>query len=158
VTDEAFGALWRYLLGVDLVDTIRLTGRPPDEPTHLLFTDPRVCSITGGGDDLWLRLVDLAGALSARSYDGEPVVLEVADPVLEANSGRYRVSAEGRARTDAAPELLLTVGTLAMRYLGTWRASALASVGRIRPADTTALTRADRLFSTGISAWCGTHF
>ncbi|GAB2970985.1 hypothetical protein GCM10017788_21940 [Amycolatopsis acidiphila] len=50
-TDEAFAGLWCYLLGVDLVDGIEAGGRPLDEPTALLFTDPRAVKITGGGDD-----------------------------------------------------------------------------------------------------------
>ncbi|KAA9152180.1 GNAT family N-acetyltransferase [Amycolatopsis acidicola] len=156
--DEAFAGLWRYLLAVDLVDTIELGGRPPDDPTPLLFADPRVCAVTGGGDDLWLRLVDVGQALAAREYEGEPVVLEVADRVLERNSGRYRVSADGAERTDEPAELTLGVDALAMLYFGAWKASALAGVGRIGATGPDALRHADRLFATRASGWCGTHF
>ncbi|TVT30753.1 GNAT family N-acetyltransferase, partial [Amycolatopsis rhizosphaerae] len=156
--DAACGGLWRYLLGVDLVDTIKLPGRPLDEFAPLLFTDPRRCARTEGGDGLWLRLVDVPSALAARTYEGEPVVIEVADPVLEDNSGRYRISPGGVERTDRPAELRLDVDALAMLYLGAWRASALATAGRVRAADESALTRADRLFATETPAWCGTHF
>lgn len=157
-TDEAFAGLWRYLLGIDLVDGIEAQDRPPDEPTTLLFTDPRAVEVTGGTDDLWLRLVDVETALAAREYEGEPVVLEVADPVLEANSGRYRVSPAGVSRTGAPAQLRLGVDALAMLYLGTWRASALVTAGRVQVGDPVAPERADRLFATRRSAWCGTHF
>jgi predicted acetyltransferase len=157
-SDEAFAGLWRYLLAVDLVDEIRVEGRPTDEPTELLFTDSRVCRTTGGDDDLWLRLVDVPAALAAREYEGEPVVLDVVDSLLPDNSGRYRVSADDVARTDAPAELRLGVDTLAMLYFGARRASALAATGRIHPADPDAVARADALFRTRVSAWCGTHF
>ncbi|NIH83536.1 GNAT family N-acetyltransferase [Amycolatopsis granulosa] len=157
-TDEAFTGLWRYLLGVDLVDTIRAGERPVDEPVELLFTDIRAVRDTGGGDELWLRLVDVPAALGAREYTGEPVVLEVADPVLAANSGRYRVSPDGVHRTDETADLRLGVDALAMIYLGTWRPSLLAGAGRIRATSASGLERADRLFTTPVPAWCGTHF
>lgn len=155
---DAFAGLWRYLLTVDLVDEIAVGGRAPDEPTPLLFADSRACTITGGGDDLWLRLVDVEQALAAREYEGEPVVVEVSDRMLERNSGRYRISAEGAERTEEPAELSLDAGTLAMLYFGTWRPSALAGVGRISAAGPEVPRRADRLFATPVSGWCGTHF
>lgn len=157
-TGEAFNGLWRYLLGVDLIDTLRAEERPVDEPTELLFTDIRAVRDTGGGDELWLRLVDVPAALAAREYDGEPVVLEVVDPLLETNSGRYEVSRDGARRTGASADLRLGVDALAMAYLGAWRPSVLAAAGRIQPASPFGLERADRLFATPVPAWCGTHF
>ncbi|TNC25451.1 GNAT family N-acetyltransferase [Amycolatopsis alkalitolerans] len=157
-TAEAFAGLWRYLLAVDLVDTIEAPGRPLDEPIPLLFADPRAAKVTGGGDDLWLRLVDVPAALAAREYEGEPVVLEVTDPVLTANSGRYRVGPEGVTRAEAPAQLGLGVDALAMLYFGAWAASALVTAGRIQVAGPDDAERADRLFATRPPAWCGTHF
>lgn len=157
-SDEAFAGLWRYLLSVDLVDTIQAEDRPLDEPTSLLFTDPRVCEVTAVTDDLWLRLADVPAALAARTYEGEPVVLEVTDPVLEGNSGRYRVGPDGVERTSDPAELRLGVDALAMLYFGGWPASALVAAGRVQVAEASAVTRAEGLFATRPSAWCGTHF
>lgn len=157
-TSEASTGLWRYLLGVDLVDTLRAEERPLDELPELLFTDIRAVKDTGGGDELWLRLADVPAALAARSYVGEPVVLEVADPVLDGNSGRYRVAPDGVERTEETPDLRLGVDALAMIYLGAWRPSQLAAAGRIQPVGPSSPERADRLFATPVPAWCGTHF
>jgi predicted acetyltransferase len=158
-TSEAFAGLWRFLLGVDLVDVISLTDRPLDEPTELLFTDPRCCLPTGGVDAaLWLRLVDVPGALAAREYRGDRVVIEVSDPMLRTNSGRYLVSPEGAVPTSEPAGLLLGVDALAMLYLGAWRASTLAGIGLIQPVDQKAVAAADELFRTHVAAWCGTHF
>ncbi|WP_369822118.1 GNAT family N-acetyltransferase [Saccharomonospora sp. CUA-673] len=70
----AAAGLWRYLLSVDLVDTIEAALRPVDEPLDLLLTDPRAVSTTDLGDDLWLRLIDVPAALAARTYGDEQLV------------------------------------------------------------------------------------
>lgn len=155
---EAFVGLWRFLLGVDLVDTIEASARPLDEPVELLFTDPRICTVTGTSDEVWLRLVDVPTALAARRYAGEPVVLDVVDPLVKSNCGRYRVG-PGEVRPTREPaELRLDVDALAMVYLGTWRPSALAQVGRAYITSSEVAARADALFRTRSHAWCGTFF
>ncbi|WP_216204710.1 GNAT family N-acetyltransferase [Amycolatopsis aidingensis] len=155
---SAFAGLWRYLLGVDLVGEIEASGRPQDEYAELLFTDPRAVRVNGASDALWLRLVDVPGALRARERGQGTVVLEVVDPVLEHNSGRYLVSADEVTEVTAPAGLRLHVDTLAMIYLGGWRPSALAEAGRIEVADPAAVAAADSLFATHRTAWCGTFF
>lgn len=155
----ACAGLWRFLTGVDLLEAVEVFDRPLDDVAELLFTDSRVCTpaeTTAGR--LWLRLVDVPAALAARAYEGEPVVLEVVDPFLQANSGRYLVSPDRAAVTTGPAGLRLDVSTLAMLYLGTWSASALAAAGRIEEIEPGAAARADRLFRTEVAAWCGTRF
>ncbi|WP_141995609.1 GNAT family N-acetyltransferase [Amycolatopsis cihanbeyliensis] len=155
---SAFAGIWRYLLGVDLVAEIEASARPRDEYAELLFTDPRAVRATGAGDDIWLRLVDVPGALRARERGQGTVVLEVVDPLLESNSGRYLVSAGEVSKVTTPAGLRLNVDTLAMIYLGGWRPSALAEAGRIEVADPAAVVAADSLFATRRAAWCGTFF
>lgn len=156
---EAFAGLWRFLLAVDLVDTIEVDVAPTDEPLELLFADPRACRVTGVGDDLWVRLVDVRAALAARAYDdGGPLVVDVDDPVLADNSGRYVVGSGEVRRTDAEPDLRLDVAALAMVYLGAWRPSALVATGRITVRDSDVTVRADSVFRTRTAPWCGTFF
>ncbi|MGH3518689.1 MAG: GNAT family N-acetyltransferase [Haloechinothrix sp.] len=158
-SDEAFADLWRFLVGVDLVDRIDVPCRPVDEPLETLFTDPRACSVTWLGDDLWLRLVDVRAALSARTYAGDgQVVLEVRDALLPQNSGRYVVSAAGATTTDRSAALRIDVDTAAMLYLGTWRPSALVAAGRVEVIDPQAVKALDRLLATATQPWCGTFF
>lgn len=155
----AFAGLWRFLAGVDLLDTVEVFDRPLDDPAELLFTDPRACrSAETTGGRLWLRLADVFAALEAREYEGDPVVLDVVDPLLENNSGRYLVSPDRVAVTTEPAGIRLEVSTLAMLYLGTWSASALAAAGRIEEVEPGAAARADRLFRTDVAAWCGTRF
>ncbi|MGW4090302.1 hypothetical protein [Nocardia sp. NPDC004750] len=47
-------------------------------------------------DETWLRLVDVGHAPARRTYrEAAAVVVEVRDPILTANSGRYRIAVDG---------------------------------------------------------------
>jgi predicted acetyltransferase len=155
----ARAALWRYLLSVDLVSGVHARHRPVDEPLALMLTDHRHAATLAVEDDLWLRPVDVAAALAARTYRAAgPVVLAVTDRLLPANTGHYEIGPDGARRTDAAADLALDVETLGMLYLGQWSATALAAAGRIDVRDAAAPARADELFTTVAAPWCGTHF
>lgn len=155
---SAFAGLWRFLLGVDLVDTIVVRQRSLEEPLELLFTDPRVCETTEVGDESWLRLVDVEAALRARVWHGEPLVLEITDPILEHNTGRYRVGPTGVTRTDQPADARLGVDTLAMMFVGGWRPSALVDAGRITVRAAEVAPLMDDLARTRSAPWCGTFF
>lgn len=150
--------LWRYLIGIDLVDEVVAYFRPVDDPIEAMLVDSYAVRDESEGE-LWLRIVDVPAALAARTYGvAEPVVVEVTDSLLAANSGRYRVGPHGMERVTDAPALTMDVDVLAMIYLGTWRPSTLAGIGRITVADETALPAADRLFAVDQPAWNGSMF
>jgi predicted acetyltransferase len=160
----ATAALWRFLLGVDLVDSVQARLRPLDEPLELLLADPRACAVTGNEDETWLRIVDVPAALEARGWGtAEPVLLAVHDGFLEANAGVYRI-ADGSAERigplggPMRPELECTVAGLAMAYLGDRRPSELVASGWWSAPDPTAVPRADAAFATAGTPWCGTYF
>jgi predicted acetyltransferase len=158
-TQEVRNDLWRFMLGIDLVSEIYCPSRPVDENVQLLLADPRKCQTPGVDDDLWVRLVDVPAALAARTYgDAEPVVISVNDKFLPENSGSYLVSRDGVSRTSEPAAFTVDVDVLAMMYLGTWKPSDLAAAGRLDVADAEALPRADKLFASDKTAWCGTGF
>jgi len=155
----ARAALWRFLLSVDLVSAVYARHRPVDEPLAVSLTDHRHAATLAVEDDLWLRPVDVAAALAARTYRAaEPVVVAVTDRLLPSNTGHYEVGPDGARRTGTAADLALDVDTLGMLYLGQWSATALADAGRIEVRDPAAVARADELFTTVAAPWCGTHF
>ncbi len=65
---------------------------PLDDPLLALLVDPRG-ALPRLGDNLWVRLLDVPTALTARRYCA-PVdaVLEVSDDLLPANAGRCRLT------------------------------------------------------------------
>jgi predicted acetyltransferase len=157
--DEAYRDLLRFVLGVDLVAEVRFGPSPLDAPVELLLTDRRACRVTEVEDETWLRLVDVPAALAARDYvAGEPVSIGVRDPLLPANSGTYRIGAHGVERMDTEPDLRCDVDTVATMYLGDVPASALATAGRIEVSEPKAPARADALFASPVSPWCGTFY
>lgn len=150
--------LWRFLLGIDLVEEVTVYVRPADDPVEAMLVDQYAIR-SEADDELWLRIVDVPAALAARTYqDADPVVIEVVDPLLPANSGRYLVGPHGTGPTTGPAALSCTAETLAMLYLGACRPSTMAGIGRLTVHDADALPAADRLFSTDRSSWCGTLF
>lgn len=150
--------LWRYLLGIDLVDEVTAYYRPMDDPVEAMLVDLFAVR-SEPEDELWLRVVDVPAALAARTYGpADPVVVEVVDALLPNNSGNYVISPQGTERTNAQAAVTMTAEVLGMVYLGTWRPSALAAIGRLTAHDPAALAAADRLFATDRPSWCGSLF
>ena len=159
---EAYTALWRYCLDVDLVTTIEAWPRPVEEPLFHLLADPRRLR-RPGFDGLWLRLVDVAHALAGRRYatqDG--LVLEVRDAFCPWNEGRYELEGgpEGaRCRpTRRQPDLLVEAADLGACYLGGTRLQTLARAGRVHEGRPGAVARADAMFGWDPLPWCPAVF
>jgi predicted acetyltransferase len=151
-------ALWSYLLGVDLIDRVRVWHVAEDDPVFLLVDEPRRLGFRLE-DALWLRLVDLPAALAARSYPADgTLVLEVADDFCAWNAGRWRLEAaggQGRAtRVDAPPDLALDVRDLASAYLGGFGVGELARAGLIQERRRGALELAHAMLGWPRAPWC----
>jgi predicted acetyltransferase len=149
-TPAAYAAILRYLLDVDLVGEVVLR-LGTDEPLVHMLADPRAATRMMF-DGLWVRLVDVDRALTARRFLVPlDVVLEVADELCPWNAGRWRlvVGPDGRAevtRTDAPADLALDVAALGAAFLGGTRLSTLAGAGRVRECRPGTLARASLAF------------
>ncbi|MFP5069949.1 GNAT family N-acetyltransferase [Pseudonocardia nantongensis] len=158
---DAVAGLWRFLTGIDLTSAVMSWFRPLDEHLDLMLVDPREVRVEGRGDDVWLRLLDVRGALAARSWGpADPVVLRVRDPLFDDRSGTWRIGPDGPAPAGAAaPELECDVAGLGTAFLGDRLPSVLVATGRWTEHVPGAAARADLLFGTGGPApWCGTFF
>jgi predicted acetyltransferase len=148
-------AIWRYLCDTDLVRTIRATLLPIDHPLLHLVAEPARLAMSLH-DGLWIRLVDVAAALSQRGWEasGPPLTIGVTDAFCPWNQGSFRL-VEGQAeRTSAAPDLSLDVDALGATYLGGCNFTRLADAGRVVEHTRGALRRADALFRSGRAPWC----
>lgn len=155
-TPVAERELWRFLFGIDL--TVRVESRlDPASRLPLMVLDARSLH-AHLLDGLWLRLVDVEAALTARSYRADDeVVLDVRDEFCPWNAGRWRV---GRAveRTDGDADLELDVADLASAYLGAFTFTRLADAERVHELKAGALARADALFDTQRPPYCPEDF
>jgi len=151
---EATRALWRFLLDIDWMARIRAALLPVDHPLLLLLAEPRRLRFNVR-DGLWVRLVDIATALSGRSYAGQgSIVIDVADRFCPWNEGRWHVTAGGVERTDGEPELRCDVATLGSAYLGGFTWAQLARAFRVEELQPGAVGRADVLFQGERAPWC----
>jgi predicted acetyltransferase len=149
-TPEAYRALWRLLLDVDLTRSVQFGFAAPDEPLYHLVNEPRKLGARLM-DSLWLRTVDVPAALAARRYVAPvDVVLEVTDPVFAENSGRWHLTGDAESasctRTDRAADLALDVHALGAAYLGGVALATLAAGGRVTELAAGALARTSVAF------------
>ena len=161
-TAEAYAALWRHVLDVDLMARVSAEMRPVDEPLRFLLADSRQPK-TRIEDGLWLRLVDVTAALKGRRYAAEDrLMLRVRDTFCPWNDGSYELvggpaGAECRSNS-GTPDLALDAADLAAVYLGGNRFRALFEAGRIQELRPRAIARADAMFATDRAPWCPSHF
>ncbi len=161
-TDSAERDFWAYLTGLDLVDRIELSG-PVDEPANWLLGDARALRLTEIADHLWVKLLDVPGALAARRYavPGE-LVLQVVDESEVSAAGRVRLTAEdGHAEaqpTTTTPDLTLAQTALAAVYLGGVSLRAQMIAGTVTEHTPGALQRADAMFATALAPFNATGF
>lgn len=154
VDDEVEAALFRFALDNDLVTELRGRRRPVDERLAWRLADPRRLVVTNEVDDLYLRVVDPAAALSARTYGtDDELVLDLVDPFRPANDGRWLVTGDGCTRTGRDADVALTAPELGSIYLGGVKPSLLARAGRVEERRPGALRRADALFASPVAPW-----
>ncbi|MFJ7959149.1 GNAT family N-acetyltransferase [Streptomyces sp. NPDC096319] len=148
--DTVFAALARFLLGHDLVSRVVFKHVPADHPLRWRFADFRAAEAGGDTDWLWVRLLDVPGALTTRGWfaDGE-LVLDVDDPFLGERGRHLLTVRDGKAEcvpTDREPDLSLDVRDLGSAYLGGTAPSTLVRAGHVRAHRPGAAALADALF------------
>lgn len=158
-TDDAvFTALARFILGHDLVSQVVFKHVPPEHPLRWQLADFRAGEVSGDTDWLWVRLLDVPRALTARGWftDGE-LVLSIDDPFLGEHD-RYlltiRDSKADCVLTNRQPDLTLDISDLGSVYLGGTAPSTLVRAGHIQAHRPGAATLADALFRTERSPHC----
>ncbi|MGY1857956.1 GNAT family N-acetyltransferase [Modestobacter sp. SYSU DS0290] len=161
-TPSAYAALWRYLLSVDLVRTVEAPDASADDPLRHLLVDPRAWHARPV-DALWVRLVDVGAALSARRYPARiDLVLEVRDPFCDWNDGRWHLWGHPAGafcdRTDRDPDLVIDVEALSAAYLGGVSLAALQGAGRVTEISPGAVVAASTAFGWPTAPWCPDHF
>ncbi len=157
-TGPARARLWRLLLDLDLMPTLRTRfgGLGESLPWWLADRDAVTERLRSG---TFLRVVDVPGALGARRWAQEvDLVLEVRDDLLPDNAGRFRIRGgpEGSeaARTDTSADLVLDVRELGTAYLGGTSLQTLARAGLVHGEDPGTLARASRAFGWAADAEC----
>lgn len=158
----AYAALWRLMLSVDLVRTVKAPLLAPDDPIRHLVTDARALRVSQL-DGLWVRLVDVDRALAARRYPAPiDLVIEVRDEICPWNAGRWRLSGHPAGgycgRTDLDADLALGIEELSAAYLGGISLGALHAAGRVTELSPGAVALASTAFSWPVPPSCPDEF
>ena len=154
--------MWRFLFGVDLIARVTYRWGPPSHPLMLMLDEPRRLQLRVS-DAIWLRIVDVSAALTARTYaaDGE-LVVDVSDDFLPEAAGRWRLKVTGGTATveptTDSPDLALDPTDLAAAYMGTFTFAELARATRTEELTAGSRETADMLFSVDVLPWCSTPF
>jgi predicted acetyltransferase len=171
--EEAIGStprgtreIWRFLLSVDLMRTLKTSRLPLDHALFHLAAEPRRLGTTVG-DGLWLRVVDVAAALEGRTFgvDGAAMgrlTFDLRDDHCPWNAGRWALDVQaGRAhvaRSDGPADIALDASDLGALFLGGVGATALSLAGRVAELRAGGLKLADRLFQADVQPWCPQEF
>ena len=151
---EATCGIWRYLLDIDWMARVKADLLPLDHPLLLLMAEPRRLDFSLR-DGLWVRLIDIKTAMSARSYQARgSLVIDVIDEFCPGNAGCWRVGSDGVERADDAAGLRCDISTLGSVYLGGFSWSQLARALRVQELLHGAIAQADTIFQTGKAPWC----
>ncbi|MBA2283019.1 MAG: GNAT family N-acetyltransferase, partial [Acidimicrobiia bacterium] len=136
---EVEAELLTYAAEIDLTTTMTTFARPVDDPLPYRLVDSRRYRVDRILDHLYVRVLDVRTALTARTYEAPgSLVLDIDDPFLPAAGGRYRleVADDGSATCeridggDGEAELRLDAAALGTLYLGDVAPSRLARAGR----------------------------
>ena len=160
--DEAYLALWKFLLGVDRVNSYRASKRPVDDPLIWLLEHPDMMrkSLTSMH---WVRIIDVVSALDARKYFTEDnLVIQIYDDfcpwnqlriLLEVGNDGSNVSISTRS-----PDISLSTKEIASIFLGGVKLRTLAINGRVQENKSGAIERLDSMFATSQAPWCPEGF
>ncbi|MFD3592612.1 GNAT family N-acetyltransferase [Nocardia sp. NPDC058640] len=161
VTSDAHAALWRVLLGLDLVDIVEAP-MVEDDPLPYMLTDPRAVQLTNRGDALWARIMDIPAALTARTYRADlDTVIAVHDPFRDAGGTfalRIRDGIADCEPTTREPALACDINVLGGIYFGGLRANTFAAANRLRVDDPAVLPAFDYAFTADRSPELGWFF
>jgi predicted acetyltransferase len=159
----AGAALWHSLLTRDLVTSVTAELRSAEDPVLYQLLDQRRARVQVN-DGVWVRIIDLPGALTRRAYSCPvDVVLEVTDELLTGNAGRWRLRAGGPAaaganvsceRTDQPADLALDIRELGAAYLGGTRLGTLAAAGLVTELRPRALVGLSAAMTWDPAPWC----
>ena len=165
-TPDAYAALWRYVLEVDLVSEVKSWLRSVDEPVRWMISDMRGLKVRPE-DHQYLRILDVKAALEARTYASSAVIALIVTDDLGFAQGRFLLEIDGKGVGEVRPmqsvaprgsaALALTVNELSAIYLGGVPVSTLVPAGRIKELRSGSAAVVDGAFRSprtpSLSAW-----
>ncbi|QYH36215.1 GNAT family N-acetyltransferase [Salinibacterium sp. M195] len=165
-SSDAYEALWRFVLEVDLVHEVNSDLRSIDEPLLWHLTDRRAVTATPT-DHLWLRILDVPAALQARRYEAPArICFDISDSLGFAH-GTFLLEVDEAGAAHATPvdevpsgaaAVALTINELSSLYLGGVAVDSLVASGRVRELTPGAALVLERTFHSPVAPWLSVWF
>ena len=163
LTPPAYVALWEHVAAHDLAELIVYTGAPIDDPLFHMLDEPRRLHTTVR-DNILLRIVDVAPALSTRLYTASGrVTFELTDDRCEWNRGTWTLETQAAESSDSQAALQRSSGVADFRLdaralsalvSGARSASELYRQGALETSQPESLRGWDQLFATAYKPHC----
>ncbi|WP_148071087.1 GNAT family N-acetyltransferase [Curtobacterium sp. PhB115] len=143
-TDQAYTALWEFLLSVDLNDVVKYSRSRLDDPIVAALGDNRAYDVDHEEDHVWLRVLDVAASLTSRPFAADGSVTLAVTDALGFASGTYRLDVlEARGTVTrladdadvAGSDIQLDVADLGALLIGSVSPVTLAAAGLVRATD-----------------------
>jgi predicted acetyltransferase len=142
--DQAYTALWEFLLSIDLNDVVKYNRSRLDDPIVAALGDNRAYDVDHEEDHVWLRVLDVPAVLESRPFavDGS-LTLGVTD-ALGFTTGTYRLDVQEARGTVtriaddvdvAGSDVQLDVAELGALLIGSVSPVTLAAAGLVRATD-----------------------
>ena len=157
----AHAALWNFLLNIDLFPKIEFWNLPVDDELEWRVADLYKVRRTII-DNLWLRILDVPRALSARAYNvDEKIRIQVHDEFGEHACGCFELETSPAGSqcttTSADADVELPAWALGALYLGRRCALPMTKAGIIKGSEADVL-KLDRMFLWDRDPWCSELF
>ncbi len=159
---RAYARIWRFLLEIDLIRSIKYDGAAVDEPLRYLVADQRAlrCAVNDG---IFVRLVEVDRALALRRYAAPiDIVLDVRDDFCPWNTGRYRLRGgpDGAEceKTGAPADIAISARDLGAVYLGGTSVAQLVAAGLVGELTPGSAQRAAVAFGWPVAPAIPDHF
>jgi len=156
ISDATRRAMWRTIWERSSADEVVVRAIGADDPLLSMLSRPGAARITRSAHP-WLRIVDVPAALGARSYSAAgTLVIDIIDPVLADNHGRWELDVDALGRGQCTPasrgaDVEIGIADLAALFLGGRTARSLAGAGSIAVRDGGTVDRIDAMFRSSVS-------
>ena len=166
-TDDAYAALWHFVIDMDLVSEISAPLRNVSEPVSWQVADRRAVRKSVERDHLWLRIIDVPAVLNARTYAAPGIFMLTVTDDLAISDGEYLLTVDTSGLGDTvrlttpgpadAARVTVSIADLGSLYLGAGNAVDLARAGRLSEQSMDAAGHLDSAFhspqSPRLSTW-----
>ena len=163
VSAESLTGLYRHLLTLASIDTVRIHHRPVDDPLKWMLVDGRRVETVATGDHIWLRIVDIPAALRQRGSGmlTRPMTLCIRDRHFGESEILQLTPVDGKLLVESSlleAEIETDVSAISSLFLGGTPIRPFVDTGRVRYRSEESLLEFISLFAARMQPFIDSDF